>query len=541
MSHKEQTSSPEDGPPTTTPYTIFTRSQRIYFTYLLGYLTLASSLTATIYFPLIKPLSDEYHVSIQDINLTITLYVAFQAIAPCFFAPLSDTLGRRPVLLVTFTVYSAASLGLALNKHSYVALLLLRALQSIGGSAVMSLAYAIVADISVPAERGKILGPMLAATNLGPCFGPVIGGGIVYATGKTAWCFWTLVVFGGSALMMLGWTMPETGRAVVGNGEVPARGIWRTWWAVAWSLRKASTSDSDADSEQPDNYSTEAAPAPAPAPNHSSTIAINTNNPGPGTLTLTLPNPLTSLRILVHPDTFLTLYCAASPYAVWYSIQTSIPLIYRDVYGYNDLTISLCFLSGGAGVILGGLVAGRLMDYNYRKVAGREGRCVDRVKGDDLRGFPIEKARARGAWVMHSVGMAGIVGYGWAVQSQSHVHPSIPLLLQVLIGAKCTVILQLFSTLIVDVFPERAGAAAAAAANNIMRCALSAALVALLDPLDKAMGRGWMFTLIGLVDGLSGLVAVWVLGRWGFGWRGKRESKRQGADDGGEQRVSEPV
>jgi MFS family permease len=68
---------------------------------------------------------------------------------------------------------------MALNKHSFAALLVLRSLQSIGGLVVMSLAYAVVADVSVLAEREKILDLMLATTNFKPCFGPVIGGSIV--------------------------------------------------------------------------------------------------------------------------------------------------------------------------------------------------------------------------------------------------------------------------------------------------------------------------------------------------------------------------
>ncbi len=46
------------------PYTAFSKSRKWYLTGLLGYLTLASSLTATIYFPLIPLLSQQYVVSI---------------------------------------------------------------------------------------------------------------------------------------------------------------------------------------------------------------------------------------------------------------------------------------------------------------------------------------------------------------------------------------------------------------------------------------------------------------------------------------------
>lgn len=147
MSDHEKAIGDEASPHSQPPYTVFGQRHRLYLTYALAYLTLASSLTATIYFPLIEPLSRQFSVSIEAINLSITLYVVFQAIAPAFFGPMSDSFGRRPVFLITFGIYWAASLGLPFNKHNYPLLLILRALQSIGGSAVISLAYATVADI----------------------------------------------------------------------------------------------------------------------------------------------------------------------------------------------------------------------------------------------------------------------------------------------------------------------------------------------------------------------------------------------------------
>lgn len=181
--------------PLSAPYSVFTKGQKQYITYLLGFLTLASSLTATIYFPLIPLLAEEYQTSTQAINLTITLYVVAQGITPAFWGPLSDSLGRRPVLMMTFGLYTAASLGLAFSRGSYPALIILRALQSTGGSAVVSLSYGIVADVVTSAERGSLLGPLLASGNIGPCIGPIIGGAVVTAS-QPAWCFWTLVIFG---------------------------------------------------------------------------------------------------------------------------------------------------------------------------------------------------------------------------------------------------------------------------------------------------------------------------------------------------------
>ncbi|KAF6816730.1 hypothetical protein CPLU01_13785 [Colletotrichum plurivorum] len=445
------------------PYTTFSLRYRWYLTILLGYCCLASSLTANIYFPLISVLADHYGVSVQDINLTITLYVVFQGIAPAVFSPLSDSLGRRPVYIASFSLYTAASVGLAFSGRSYAALLLLRAVQSIGGSATLSLAYVVVADYAVPAERGRFLGPMMAATNVGPSIGPIMGGGAILATGNIVWGFLALVIFGASALSLIVLSMRETNRGVVGNESVRPAGPWRTWWDIVFAQGK------HFDARE---------------------VEIDDGTPSP-----------------IRSDD--------------YTITTSIPLIYGVDYGFNDLLVGCCYLAGGAGIILGGVVAGRLMDSNYRYTARESGLPVDRVAGDDMRTFPIERARSRGSYSIIAVSAFAFVGYGWAVER--HAHVAVPLVLQFYLGCKSTVVHQVYSALLVDIFPDKPGTAGAS--NNICRCALSAALVAALQPAVDAMGRSWFFTLVGLWDAVGSIIGVFVLRRHGRRWRDYRQAR----------------
>ncbi|KAK3899688.1 hypothetical protein C8A05DRAFT_17906, partial [Staphylotrichum tortipilum] len=91
---------------------------------------------------------------------------------------------------------------------------------------------------------------------------------------------------------------------------------------------------------------------------------------------------------------------------------------------------------------------------------------------------------------------------------------AVPLLFQAYIGWKCTVLLQTYSAMIVDVFPDRPGTAAAS--HNLTRCTLAAAGVAVMDPLVRALGYGWVFTLLGLLDA-SPVLAFLALRRWGPG------------------------
>ncbi|KAH9887158.1 MFS general substrate transporter [Xylariomycetidae sp. FL2044] len=488
------------------PYSDFTIRRRRYLVGLLGYVTLAPSLTATIYFPLINPLSEQFKVSIQDINLTITLYVVFQAISPALFAPLSDTFGRRPVLLINFAIYVAASFGLSLNQSSYAGLLVLRGMQSFGGSAVLSLAYGIVSDMVTHAERGSMLGPLLAATNLGPCAWPLIGGLVTLETQSFAWCFWTLVIFGAVAFLLIGWTLPETARPIVGNGSIAAKGIWRTWWDILCPSRDIHTQRRESLEAGTD--------CATRTPSAGSALVVERTGRGK----LIAPNPLVPLRIVFYKDTFLTLWTAAVVYTVWYCVQTSILLIYGPIYHFSELEVGLSYLAGGFGVIAGGFVAGRLMDWNYRVVAAQHGLPVDKRRGDDMTRFPIEQARSRGSPLIFAFYLCEVVGLGWSVQHRAHC--SVSLVLQFLIGAKGTIIHQSFNTLLVDVFPENPGTAAAA--GNITRCGLSAAVVACIEPLVAAMGYGNFFTLVGLLSSLTGLASTWLLRRKGCGWREQR-------------------
>lgn len=485
------------------PYSRLSVGRRRWLVALLGYVTLASSLTATIYLPIIELLSQEYSSSIQEINLTITLYVVLQALSPALFAPASETLGRRPVLLASFVIYVAASLGLSFGNNGYAALLVLRGLQSLGGSAVMSLAYGVVADVITPAERGSMLGPLLAATNVGPCIGPVVGGLIARETGGSQWCFRALAIFGGVALVTMGFTLPETCRSIVGNGAVKAKGPWRTWWDLL--APKAKSDELIHQSE--------------------SSAGVNEGKSGKGTFSV--PNPLAPVRIVLYRDTFLTLWVSATVYSVWYAIQASIPMIFGSTYHWNELWVGLSYLAGGSGVILGGFAAGKLMDRNYQYTAKRAGITIDRVAGDNMDSFPIERARSKGSIMLFAFYICALVGYGWCVSYTAH--PSIPLILQFIIGAEGTIIHQSFNALLVDIFPQ--SPSIAAAAGNITRCSMAAAVVACVSPLIHVMGYGWFFTLLGFLSGFTGISAVKCLCSFGRKWRQTRLGRNECIDN----------
>ena len=337
----------------------------------------ASPVTPTIYFPLLSLLATRFHTSLQAINLTIILYVIFQAISPLIFATTSDTLGCRPVLLATYTFYTIASLGLTLNKHSYAALLVLRALQSLGASAVLAVAYGVIADVCPPAERGAMQGFAIGGSNLATCLGSLVGGLVALESAGFEWVFWSLAIFGGGVLLLIGMVLPETARSVVGNGSVEVKGWRRTWWSILNGKRD------NAKSRQDIKYVVRGG--------GNERDLYTGSKVGEEKEKLKMMSPWACLRILFWKDTAFVLWMSSSPYAVWYCVQKSISLIYKDIYGFNELQIGLTFLMGATGVILNSYLNDKMMDRNYRVTAQSIERTIDKVSGDDLDEFLLKR------------------------------------------------------------------------------------------------------------------------------------------------------
>ena len=473
-------------------YTVFTPSQKRLITVMIGVAMFFSPMTANIYFPCVPSLQVATRSTLQLINLTITAYIVLQGLSPLFFGDLADNVGRRPVYLLTFTLYTAASLGLALNRSSYAVLLTLRMLQSTGCSATAAVSYGVLADVAMPAERGRMLGAAMVAANLGPSFGPLIGGVLSDKAGWR-WVFWFLVILGGSFLALLFLFFPETARSIVQNGSVPAHGINR---APLFSGPSSCTVEKGSSSS-------------------SSISGAESETKG---LTLKLPNPFKSLKIVFYKDAALVLWMSAVYYTAYYCVQASIPSLFVGIYAFTELEIGVSYLSIGVGVAMGGYANGKFLDINYRVVAKQIGFTINKVSGDDLGAFPIERARTRFAFYLVVICTALLAGYGWALEYKTHV--SVPLALQFLLGFVTTCTVQTFNTLLVDIFPSTPSTAAAS--GNLTRCAMSAGGIAAMQPLLDRLGSGWFFTMLGLFSGITGVVVTFGIRSRGMAWRNGR-------------------
>lgn len=154
------------------PYSAFSKSTKLLLVVLGGIAAIFSPISSNIFVPAIPTLADAFNRSESDISQAVTVYLVFQAITPSFFGSMSDSFGRRPLYIATLIVYLGANIGLALMPTTkYWLLLFLRALQSTGGSAVISIGYGCISDVAEPRERGKYAAAFQMGAMAGPAFG----------------------------------------------------------------------------------------------------------------------------------------------------------------------------------------------------------------------------------------------------------------------------------------------------------------------------------------------------------------------------------
>lgn len=115
------------------PYTVFTRLEKCCIVAMISYASWSANLSTFIFLPAIKPLSEVFEVSVDKINLIITVYMAVGAVVPLFVGDAADVLGRRAAYVVTLFLFATANVCLAL-ANSYEQFLGLRMLQAVGQS-----------------------------------------------------------------------------------------------------------------------------------------------------------------------------------------------------------------------------------------------------------------------------------------------------------------------------------------------------------------------------------------------------------------------
>lgn len=159
-------------------------------------------------FPAFAAMRTDLGVGTDQMQLVVSAYMlAFAAMTP-FHGPISDAVGRRPVVLTGIGVYLLASVGCALST-SLPVLLGFRVLQglSAGGSTIIG--RTIVRDLFDGPEAQRLMSRVMMIFGLAPALAPIIGGWLL-RFGTWPVIFWFIAAFAAVLAVVVAVVIPET-------------------------------------------------------------------------------------------------------------------------------------------------------------------------------------------------------------------------------------------------------------------------------------------------------------------------------------------
>jgi len=159
----------------------------------------------------------------------ITAYMVGFALAQIIYGPLSDSLGRKPILLFGLLIYLVASV-LCILAESYLTFLLARAMQGVGAAAARIMVNAITRDMFAGNEMARVTSLVMMIFIMVPVLAPSLGSLILWL-GDWRDILYVFVGFGLLAMVWSSFRLPET---LAENHRKPfnARQIKSTFKAV---------------------------------------------------------------------------------------------------------------------------------------------------------------------------------------------------------------------------------------------------------------------------------------------------------------------
>ena len=133
-----------------------------------------AALSMNIFLPSLPGMTAYFDTNYAIMNLSISMYLAFTALLQLFIGPISDRVGRRPVVLVSFVIFFIATIGCLLSTSIEV-FLIFRMLQACIVTG-MVLSRAIVRDIVEDEKAASMIGYVTMGMAMVPMFAPAIGG-----------------------------------------------------------------------------------------------------------------------------------------------------------------------------------------------------------------------------------------------------------------------------------------------------------------------------------------------------------------------------
>lgn len=189
---------------------------------LLGLMVMLGPFSVDTMFPAFAQMEVELGADSVAIQQTLSVYLFSFAIMSLLHGPLSDALGRKPVLLGGLVVFGLASVACA-NAPSIEWLLAFRALQGLSAGVGMIIGRAVIRDRYQDADAQRLLSMVTMVFAIAPALAPVTGGWIMqWSDWRGIFYFLSLLAAALLVLVLLGLreTHPKAARTQLSSAAL---------------------------------------------------------------------------------------------------------------------------------------------------------------------------------------------------------------------------------------------------------------------------------------------------------------------------------
>jgi len=184
------------------------------FSILLALLGMLGPFSIDTYLPAFSGISQSLGATPVEMQQTLSAYLFGFAFMALFHGSISDSLGRRPVVLWGLAAFTAASVGCALSQ-TIGQLIFFRAMQGLCTGAGIVVARAVIRDVYPPSQAQKVMSQVTIFFGAAPAIAPLIGGWLLIHANWHG-IFWFLAAVGLALwvanFMLLPETLPPSGR-----------------------------------------------------------------------------------------------------------------------------------------------------------------------------------------------------------------------------------------------------------------------------------------------------------------------------------------
>jgi len=210
------------------------RAPRWALAILLALLGMLGPFSIDTYLPAFSGIASSLNATPAQMQQTLSAYLFGFAFMNLFHGALSDSIGRRPVVLTGLAVFTVASAGCALSQ-SIEQLVFFRALQGLSTGAGIVVSRAVVRDMFPPAQAQKVMSQITIYFGIAPAIAPIVGGWLLVHLNWHS-IFWFLTGVG-----VLLWTanfryLPET-LDPAQRQPFNARHLLRGYWQLSSNPR----------------------------------------------------------------------------------------------------------------------------------------------------------------------------------------------------------------------------------------------------------------------------------------------------------------